>query len=456
MDYYTGEDPEGEEKRLKAMIAQIDARLSHRHFEKALALVKEVDRDFPHNPEIMKRYSACLNGLRILSFTAIDEIKKEPTNVSDLHFEWDTDPIVKAPKERIKSLYLPSLLWDPDAVVASSVPPPRNLYRTYASILAHVVTIFLVTYLPLSMLFSLIAGPQPGEVHTFADIDFVWIPPVDSANSEANTSQQPYLLSTGFWMSRFEVSRETWGKFLGRNPTAPKRGNSEYPVSNVDFNSCERFVSWLNRSRTGIYAIPTEAVWEWAASAGDIDAAALAPDYKTRTFLIWHADNSEGRIQPVGTKAPNAWGLHDMLGNVEEWTSTPHEDSADDGIQHAANSYILKGGSALTLPDDCTVRARDALRGNVPDPVVGLRVVRFPTTLLTLAMQSNYSNPEPERERSKFAIRRPKRDRSIANQPGTAEATARTEAVDSPQRSQRSLQYRGVLGQLERILLAEG
>ena len=456
MDYYTGDDPQDDEKRLEAMIAQIDARLDHRHFEKALALVKEADHDFPHNPEIMKRYSICLNGLRIISFTTIDEIKKEPTNVSDLHFEWDTEPIVKAPKERVRNLYLPALLWDPDAVVASSVPPPINPYRRYASILAHVVTIFLVTYLPLSMLFSLIAGPQPGEVHTFADIDFVWIPPADSTRSDAKASEQPYLLSTGFWMSRFEVSRENWGQFSGREPTTQKRGKSRYPVSNVDFDSCQRFVSWLNRSRTGIYAIPTEAVWEWAASAGDTRTAALAPDYKTRTFLIWHADNSDMRIHPVGTKAPNAWGLHDMLGNVEEWTATPSEDFADDGIQHAENSYILKGGSALTLPDDCTVRARDTLRGDVPDPVVGLRLVRFPTTLLTLAMQSNYSNPVPEPAVSKFAIRRPQRNRSVADQPGTTEATAQTEAVDSPQRSQRSLQYRGVLGQLERILLTEG
>lgn len=62
------------------------------------------------------------------------------------------------------------------------------------------------------------------------------------------------------------------------------------------------------------YRLPTEAEWQHACTAG-------APAYRYGELddIAWYADNSSGHVQPAGRKQPNAWGLHDMLGNVWEW-----------------------------------------------------------------------------------------------------------------------------------------
>ena len=62
------------------------------------------------------------------------------------------------------------------------------------------------------------------------------------------------------------------------------------------------------------YRLPTEAEWQYACTGG-------TPAYRYGTLddIAWYADNSHGRARPVGLKSPNAWGLHDMLGNVWEW-----------------------------------------------------------------------------------------------------------------------------------------
>jgi formylglycine-generating enzyme required for sulfatase activity len=71
-------------------------------------------------------------------------------------------------------------------------------------------------------------------------------------------------------------------------------------------------VSW-DRASPG-YRLPTEAEWQYACTAG-------TPGYRYGPLdeIAWYAANSGGRAHPVGLRVPNAWGLHDMLGNVWEW-----------------------------------------------------------------------------------------------------------------------------------------
>jgi formylglycine-generating enzyme required for sulfatase activity len=71
-------------------------------------------------------------------------------------------------------------------------------------------------------------------------------------------------------------------------------------------------VEW-DRSSPG-YRLPTEAEWQYACTAG-------TPGYRYGPLdeIAWYAANSGGRAHPVGLRVPNAWGLHDMLGNVWEW-----------------------------------------------------------------------------------------------------------------------------------------
>jgi len=81
------------------------------------------------------------------------------------------------------------------------------------------------------------------------------------------------------------------------------------------------------------YRLPTEAEWEYACKAGSTDVR-----YGELAEIAWYKENSKGSPQQVGSKKPNAWGLHDMLGNVWEWCS----DIYDEDVYGAYR--IFRGG----------------------------------------------------------------------------------------------------------------
>ncbi|SFB39800.1 Formylglycine-generating enzyme, required for sulfatase activity, contains SUMF1/FGE domain [Amycolatopsis marina] len=115
-----------------------------------------------------------------------------------------------------------------------------------------------------------------------------------------------------------------------------------YPVTNADDSLPLTNVSWFDAielcnqfsARSGLrqaylrdasgevtcdwsaegYRLPTEAEWQYACKAGTSGYR-----YGEIDDIAWYADNSGGRVHDVGGKAPNPWGLHDMLGNVWEW-----------------------------------------------------------------------------------------------------------------------------------------
>ncbi len=158
-------------------------------------------------------------------------------------------------------------------------------------------------------------------------------------------------------------------------------GHAGYPVISVSFRGATEFCRWLS-ARTGKHVrLPTEAEWTHAArggSPGEPDAAALEAS-------AWSAANSKtrGRLstKPVGKKAANGYGLHDVLGNAAEWTVG------------ADGKGVLRGGSfkdpadkvavSARLPDDPAFNATDP---QVPKsvwwladgPFAGLRVVCDP------------------------------------------------------------------------------
>ena len=96
-------------------------------------------------------------------------------------------------------------------------------------------------------------------------------------------------------------------------------GHKGYPVINVSYTNAIMFCRWLSSVTGKKYRLPSEAEWDFAARAGvagpwKADAAALDK-------ASWHYENSNETTQPVGKKEANALGLHDLLGNVGEWTT---------------------------------------------------------------------------------------------------------------------------------------
>jgi formylglycine-generating enzyme required for sulfatase activity len=184
-----------------------------------------------------------------------------------------------------------------------------------------------------------------------------------------------------FWMGVHEVTWDEYRLFMfatrdGSPPEAdaistPTRpyvemsfgmGLNGYPAISMTHHAANKYAQWLSAKTGHFYRLPTEAEWEFACKAG---GAALPP----LNEAAWHADNSGEKYQQAGKKKPNAFGLHDMLGNVMEWTL----DQFDPGAYAARGSELIvkpwvkstspyphavRGGGWADAPEACTCTTR--------------------------------------------------------------------------------------------------
>jgi hypothetical protein len=138
----------------------------------------------------------------------------------------------------------------------------------------------------------------------------------------SDSDEQPVTTVTlsPFWLAKTEVTQAQWEAVMGSNPSHFKGG--QLPVERVSWNDAMEFCRKLTererqagRLPTGtIYTLPTEAQWEYACRAGTTGDHAGEVD-----AMAWYDKNSGNTTHAVGTKQANAWGLHDMHGNVWEW-----------------------------------------------------------------------------------------------------------------------------------------
>ncbi|MCC5823228.1 MAG: formylglycine-generating enzyme family protein [Phycisphaerales bacterium] len=113
-------------------------------------------------------------------------------------------------------------------------------------------------------------------------------------------------------------------------------GHQGYPAMGMTRSAAEGFCVWLSEV-TGIpFRLPTDDEWTHLASAGGVEAFEPIDEH------AWTADNAEFTTHPVGRKRPNAFGLHDMLGNVAEWVMTD------------TRRPQAMGGSYRDPPEQCT------------------------------------------------------------------------------------------------------
>ncbi|HYW81188.1 MAG TPA: SUMF1/EgtB/PvdO family nonheme iron enzyme, partial [Thermoguttaceae bacterium] len=211
-----------------------------------------------------------------------------------------------------------------------------------------------------------------------------------------------------FWIGRFEVTNEqylqfdpdhdsrfehkgSWS-FWERHLGWPLNGPAQ-PVVRISQQEAEAFCQWLSRKTGGRVTLPTEAQWEYACrggtagqfSYGDVDTD-FAPFANLADATIRQlAFDTDGRhtadmtprddrfddgqlvTADVGQYEPNAWGLHDMHGNVWEWTRSAYRAYpyvADDGRNDptAADRHVVRGGSWRDRPERC----RSAYRLSYP------------------------------------------------------------------------------------------
>jgi len=155
----------------------------------------------------------------------------------------------------------------------------------------------------------------------------------------------------GFYIGKHAVTQGQWEKVMPENPSFFKKGAS-YPVEQVSWADVNAFIRRLNElsGSDGKFRLPFEAEWEYAArSGGRRELYAGGDDINA---VAWYGENSRGSTQPVGLKAANRLGLHDMSGNVWEWcrdvylpgaVAAPGRDRP--GGKKETGERVIRGGS---------------------------------------------------------------------------------------------------------------
>ena len=217
------------------------------------------------------------------------------------------------------------------------------------------------------------------EIAPGIEMTFCWCPAGKFTMGSPESEQVEATLSKGFWMAKTEVTQAQWQAVMEESPSEFKGANR--PVEKVSWDDAQKFLKKVNtivgNSDGGEMALPTEAQWEYAARAGETGPFSGG----TVEQVAWYADNSGGGTHEVGTKRPNAWGLHDMHGNVWEWCADWYASELKGGVDPrgaaSGSSRVSRGGSWLVSAFKCRVANRNWLNPSYGKYyVVGFRPVR--------------------------------------------------------------------------------
>ena len=244
--------------------------------------------------------------------------------------------------------------------------------------------------------------PKTGAAYHMLAIrggQFLMGSPASEAKRRPTEGPQVKVKVDPFWMGKFEVTWDEYepymitkadrGKHGGRTDYDPKlhgiadavsqptkpyvemsfgMGQKGYPAISMTQHAANKYCQWLSAQTGHFYRLPTEAEWEYACRAGTTTAYSFGDDASKLDQYAWHYDNSNEKYQKVGLKKPNPWGLHDMHGNVMEWTADQYaadyfkriKDSPTNPLVRPAKLYprSIRGGGW----DDDPEQLRSAYR----------------------------------------------------------------------------------------------
>jgi len=192
-----------------------------------------------------------------------------------------------------------------------------------------------------------------------------------NAGKKGDASPDPVRVDA-FLLSKTEVPQFSWDRVGGGDR---RMWNGDMlPIHGVSWLSA---MDWCSRVEL---RLPTESEWERACRAGTTSLWCSGDDHEALVFYGWHDRNAEDRPHPVGSLKPNAWGLHDMHGNVSEWCLDAWGESTrsargGEGLDDSRHDVrrVLRGGYWALNAFGLASGERSYLAGSLARHYVGLR-----------------------------------------------------------------------------------
>ena len=234
----------------------------------------------------------------------------------------------------------------------------------------------------------------PKDFTNAIGMKFVWIPPgtfmMGSPKEEKlrqdSETQHKVTLTKGFYMGVHTVTQEQWMEVMGKNPSVFK-GEKNLPVEKVSWDDCQEFIKKLREKDKKPYRLPSEAEWEFCCRAGTKTpfhfGEIISTDQANYNGKGVYGDGKIGvnrmKTTPVGTFSANAWGLHDMHGNVWQWCQDrygdyPQNEVVDPQGPEKGALRVLRGGSWNYTPVNCRSAHRYKAGGGARNAGIGCRL----------------------------------------------------------------------------------
>ncbi|MFN6144759.1 MAG: SUMF1/EgtB/PvdO family nonheme iron enzyme [Planctomycetota bacterium] len=203
----------------------------------------------------------------------------------------------------------------------------------------------------------------------------------DELGREEDEVQHRRVIRKPFYLGKTAVTQAQWRKVMGSNPS--KRKGDDLPVETVSWDDCQKF---LNKAGGGM-RLPSEAEWEYACRAGTTTpfsfGATVTPAQVNYRGNVPYGGASKGLYREctvaVGSLPANAWGLHEMHGNVCEWCQDGYKDYPSSGTEkpsRAAGTRVLRGGEWSTSACYCRAAFRSRYGPGDRSDRIGLRLAR--------------------------------------------------------------------------------
>ena len=240
--------------------------------------------------------------------------------------------------------------------------------------------------------------------------EFVRGSPVGESGRKETEGPQHKVKIAPFWMAKTETTWNAYTLFIYEEeekmvmkirgykpqldavsdavarPTTPYvemsfgMGTEGFPAISMTQHAANTYCKWLTAKTGHYYRLPTEAEWEYACRAGTTTMYSFGDDPALIDEYAWHDGNSDSKYQKVGTKKSNAWGLHDMHGNVSEWTLdqfvpdiyATFKDTISNPFEYGKSLYprVARGGSWMDKPEQLrsAVRIASSAEWKLQDP----------------------------------------------------------------------------------------